>query len=114
MSCTRIHEPISKLKPALYLSPKVSRVISNKKLSKFVQVCCPHCQAAFMYDDPWLHTKEAADIVGFEPDTLVTWRSHEKYDIPFVRIGRAVRYPLSDLIRYKARKRKEMEFQLMP
>ena len=114
MLCTGVHEPYLKPNPTLFLPPDMRRVINPKKLNKFVEVCCPHCKAVFMADDPWLHTKEAAPIVGFEADTLLKWRYLDKFDIPFVRVGRAIRYPLSGLIRFKAKLRRKLEAQLMP
>ncbi|MCH5716691.1 helix-turn-helix domain-containing protein [Niabella hibiscisoli] len=100
--------------PSIIVTPDVAKVIGKKKLSKSIQTCCPKCQMAFLVDDPWLHTKEAASIVGFEPDTLVKHRHLDKRRIPFLRIGRTIRYPLSGLIGYKAQVRKEMEAQLIP
>ncbi|HQW94275.1 MAG TPA: helix-turn-helix domain-containing protein [Saprospiraceae bacterium] len=101
-------------KPSVFITPDIAKAINNKKLSKSIKTCCPKCQTDFLVDDPWLHTKEAAAIVGFEPDTLVKHRHLDKRRIPFLRIGRTIRYPLSGLIDYKAQVRKEMEEQLMP
>lgn len=44
-----------------------------------------------------LTTEQAAEILGIEPTTLTTWRSTGRYAIPFVRVGRAVRYRRADL-----------------
>ncbi len=40
--------------------------------------------------------KEAAEIVGFQPQTLSVWAMTGKY-LPFVKVGRSVRYKLADL-----------------
>lgn len=44
-----------------------------------------------------LSTPEAAAVLGCTPDTLVTWRCTKAVNIPFVRIGRLVRYRRVDL-----------------
>jgi excisionase family DNA binding protein len=44
-----------------------------------------------------LNTPEAAAVLGCTPDTLVTWRCTKAVKIPFVRIGRLVRYRRTDL-----------------
>jgi predicted DNA-binding transcriptional regulator AlpA len=46
-----------------------------------------------------LHEREAAAMLGVSPTTLSTWRSRQRYDLPFVRLGgaRSIRYRLSDL-----------------
>lgn len=40
---------------------------------------------------------QAAEYLGLKPETLATWRSTQRYHLPFIRVGRAVRYRLSDL-----------------
>ena len=47
--------------------------------------------------EPLLLTAQAAEILGIKPGTLDNWRSTKRVQIPFVRVGRAVRYRLSDL-----------------
>lgn len=41
--------------------------------------------------------KEAAKFLDVSPGTLQVWRSTRRYPLPFVKIGRKVRYRLSDL-----------------
>lgn len=41
--------------------------------------------------------EEAADFLGVHVDTLSVWRSTKRYDIPFYKIGRLVKYKMSDL-----------------
>lgn len=41
--------------------------------------------------------KAAAEILGTTPGTLSVWRSTGRYALPFVKVGRKVRYRLSDL-----------------
>ena len=46
--------------------------------------------------------KEAADFLKISPGTLSVWRSTGRYAIPFVKVGRRVRYRRSDLDRWLA------------
>lgn len=41
--------------------------------------------------------KEAAEILGVTPGTLQVWRSTGRYAIPFVKVGRLVKYRASNL-----------------
>lgn len=41
--------------------------------------------------------EQAAEYLGFRPQTLSVWATTGRYDLPFVRVGRSVRYRLSDL-----------------
>ncbi len=40
---------------------------------------------------------EAATYLGIKEQTLAVWRSSGRYGLPFVRVGRAIRYRESDL-----------------
>jgi hypothetical protein len=44
-----------------------------------------------------LNEKEAAEFLDVSPGTLSVWRCLGRYDIPFYRIGRNIRYDLDDL-----------------
>lgn len=35
---------------------------------------------------------QAAEILGIAPGTLAVWRCTKRYSIPFVKVGRSVRY----------------------
>ena len=41
--------------------------------------------------------KQAAEVLTVEPGTLSVWRSTGRYKIPFVKVGRRVRYRRADL-----------------
>lgn len=45
-----------------------------------------------------LDEKQAAEVLTVEPGTLSVWRSTGRYSIPFVKVGRRVRYRRSDLL----------------
>jgi excisionase family DNA binding protein len=44
-----------------------------------------------------LDDKAAAELLGVTPGTLSVWRSTGRYNLPFLKIGRKVRYRCSDL-----------------
>ncbi len=59
----------------------------------------------FQNADPLLPEKKAAQIVGLKPHTLTVWRLRASKglaapNLPFVRVGRAIRYRLSDVLRF--------------
>jgi predicted DNA-binding transcriptional regulator AlpA len=47
--------------------------------------------------DPLLNEQQAADILSTKPGTLQVWRSTKRYPLPYVKIGRLVRYRKSDV-----------------
>jgi excisionase family DNA binding protein len=47
-----------------------------------------------------LTAAEAAGYLGIKVQTLSTWRCTRRYHLPFVRVGRAIRYRLSDLEKF--------------
>jgi hypothetical protein len=51
---------------------------------------------------PLVDEKRAAEILAVSPGTLSVWRCVRRYDLPFVRVGRAVRYKVSDLEKFVA------------
>ena len=40
---------------------------------------------------------EAAELLGLAKQTLAVWRSCHRYDLPYYKIGSAVRYKRADL-----------------
>lgn len=44
-----------------------------------------------------LDEKQAADYLTVSPGTLSVWRSTGRYSLPFVKVGRRVRYRIADL-----------------
>lgn len=45
-----------------------------------------------MFNESLLNEKQAAEILGITPGTLTVWRCTNRYKIPFVKVGRSVRY----------------------
>ena len=54
-----------------------------------------HC-----YDDPLLTRKEAAEVLDCKESTLALWKCTKRYPLPYVKIGKNVRYRLSDLKKF--------------
>lgn len=46
---------------------------------------------------PLVDEKGAAEILSITPGTLSVWRCLRRYDLPFVKIGKSVRYRMADL-----------------
>ncbi|URF05062.1 helix-turn-helix domain-containing protein [Cupriavidus campinensis] len=44
-----------------------------------------------------LTRQEAAAYIGVQPNTLATWACTQRYDLPYVKVGRNVRYRKQDL-----------------
>ena len=47
-----------------------------------------------------LDTEPAAARLGIKPHTLEVWRASGRYSLPFIRVGRRVKYRLADLERF--------------
>ena len=42
--------------------------------------------------DPLLTTREMAEFLGVAPGTLEVWRTTKRYALPYIKVGRKVRY----------------------
>lgn len=51
-------------------------------------------------NDRLLNRKEAAEFLGTSEGTLAIWSSTGRYNLPFVKIGRLVKYRYSDLVSF--------------
>lgn len=52
------------------------------------------------YDLVLLTTEEVAHITGNTVSTIATWRCTRKVDIPYIKIGKTVRYRLGDVLKF--------------
>ncbi len=50
-----------------------------------------------MGNDSLMTTTEAANYLGVAPETLNVWRCVKRYDIPYIKVGRLVKYRKSAL-----------------
>lgn len=39
-----------------------------------------------------LSNQEAAEYIGVSPNTLEVWRCTKRYDLPYIKVGRIVKY----------------------
>ena len=51
----------------------------------------------FDNSDPLLTETQAAEALDVRPGTLSVWRSTKRYPLPFLKVGRKVRYRKSDV-----------------
>ena len=51
------------------------------------------------HDEPeqLMNPTQAAELLGVKEGTLAVWRSTGRYQIPYIKVGRKVKYWLSDL-----------------
>lgn len=47
-----------------------------------------------------LTREEAAEMLRIKPQTLAKWASHGRYQLPYTKIGKAVRYRRSDIVAF--------------
>lgn len=47
-----------------------------------------------------LTRQQAADFLGCKEGTLAIWKCTKRYPLPYVKIGKNVRYRLSDLLNF--------------
>lgn len=52
--------------------------------------------------EPLLTEQQAAEVLCIRPGTLACWRVTKRYPLPYVKIGRSVRYRRSDLEAFAA------------
>ncbi|MBW9250341.1 MAG: DNA-binding protein [Acidithiobacillus ferriphilus] len=48
---------------------------------------------------------QAAQVIGVLPNTLCNWRSTGRYNLPYIKAGRLVRYRVADLAAWIAKRR---------
>ncbi len=49
--------------------------------------------------------KRAAEVLGVKVSTLTNWRTTGRYSLPYIKIGRLVRYRVTDLAQWIAKRR---------
>ncbi len=54
-----------------------------------------------------LDEKAAAQFLDNSPGTLSVWRSTGRYNLPFIKIGRNVRYRRADLVAWLEKRTRE-------
>jgi len=51
-------------------------------------------------DKQLFNDAEAAEFIGVQPQTLRDWRHNKRYALPYVKVGRLVRYRRHDLLNW--------------
>lgn len=54
-----------------------------------------------------LDEKAAAELLTVSPGTLSVWRSTGRYNLPFLKVGRKVRYRRADLLAWLEKRTRE-------
>lgn len=54
-----------------------------------------------------LNTEEASQYLGVTRDTLAIWRTTRRYELPYIKVGRLVKYRLTDLDEWLNNRTKE-------
>lgn len=44
--------------------------------------------------------QEVADYIGVSVETLNVWRATRRYNLPYVKVGRLVRYKMRDILAF--------------
>lgn len=47
-----------------------------------------------------LTRKLAAEFLGVQENTLAVWATNKRYNLPFYKVGRLVKYKISDLEKF--------------
>lgn len=58
-----------------------------------------------LHGNQLLTTEEAAKTLGLSPSTLCIWRTTKRYPLPYVKVGRMVRYRIEDLEAFLTQRR---------
>ena len=99
--------PSSALRALRALIAPASTAAQNQRPKNLQKECCTNKWIVNMAtvdqsktverNQKLLNEKQAAEHLAVSPGTLSVWRSTGRYALPFVKVGRTVRYRLSDL-----------------
>lgn len=56
-----------------------------------------------------INEKRTAEVLGVKVSTLTNWRTTGRYALPYIKVGRLVRYRVADLAQWIARRRQGAE-----
>lgn len=51
-------------------------------------------------EDKLINRKEASKFLGVQENTLAVWATNKRYKLPFYKVGRLVKYKISDLEKF--------------
>ncbi|UTV79777.1 helix-turn-helix domain-containing protein [Acidithiobacillus sp. YTS05] len=52
-----------------------------------------------------INEKLASEVLGVKVSTLTNWRTTGRYNLPYIKVGRLVRYRVEDLAAWIAKRR---------
>lgn len=55
---------------------------------------------ALHIEDKLLSRKQAAEYLGTTESTLAVWATTKRYHLPYIKVGRLVKYRMSDLLAF--------------
>lgn len=58
-----------------------------------------------------LNSQEASQYLGVTRDTLAVWRTTRRYELPYIKVGRLVKYRLSDLDNWLNQRTKKKNYE---
>ncbi len=61
-----------------------------------------------------LNRKEAAEFLGLKTMTLASWKATKRYDLPVIKIGKLVRYRITDLVAFLERRTERSQDEGVP
>lgn len=75
--------------------------MNDQAIKDIIQCIC----AQLGYERPPVNITpaETSQILGATVGTLEVWRSTGRYNLPFIKVGRLVRYPLRGVAEFLAR-----------
>lgn len=53
--------------------------------------------------------RRAAEVLGVKVSTLTNWRTTGRYNLPYIKVGRLVRYRVADIAAWIAKRRQGAE-----
>jgi predicted DNA-binding transcriptional regulator AlpA len=53
--------------------------------------------ATVVPSSPLLDEKQTAELLNVTPGTLSVWRCTRRYPLPYIKVGRSVKYRLADI-----------------
>lgn len=56
-----------------------------------------------MRDSKLLRPQDVAEMLGITTHTLAVWRCEGRYDLPYIKVGRLVRYEMTAVIAFMRR-----------
>lgn len=58
-----------------------------------------------------LNSQEASQYLGVTRDILAVWRTTRRYELPYIKVGRLVKYRLSDLDNWLNQRTKKKNYE---